>query len=252
MTPRQAKLAHFWIGAKGGMLSGKHIDAMGMSVWLFLYLLRGQTGVNETGSGIFQYGHSITLEQISRDMTEDDHPVKVRTLRNWLTQLRRGGYIYTESHSSHGVSIWIAKAKDKTKKPRVTTKVMGKFAPGFGQEVKEQPPTNGRLSENSPPEGVASQIPELEKPLKNPAITSVLDIPTPKDLIPKNLSNYNNAAAPPLSARFKALGNAKSIPRAQTQKEEDRRRRMLLNQARELIKKYPLRGNDQTQKEASL
>jgi hypothetical protein len=215
----------FWIGAKGGLLDAKHIRAMGPSVWMFLYLLRGQTDIASNGEGIFQYGHPIKLEQVSYDL----NGVRVRTIRKWIARLRREGYIRTEEHSNHGLTFWIAKAKDKTKKPRTAHKVTNKLAAQPARESKELAAQSGREFENSRP------FSDLDSP--QPIENSKFAAPIPKDFIPKNLSYYNNADISP----FSFLGKKKSMPREQSQKEQDARRRMLLRQAEQLASKYASR-----------
>jgi hypothetical protein len=106
----------FWIGAKGGLLDQKHVRKMGSSVWLFLYLLRNQTALNQVGEGVVNYGHPLPLKQVTADL----RGTPARTLRRWVARLRREGYIRTEVHGHGGLTVWIAKGKDKTKKTRLS------------------------------------------------------------------------------------------------------------------------------------
>ena len=133
-TPREVFKENFWIGAKGGLLDMKHVDAMKDAVWFFLYLIRGQTGINQAGEGIFLYGWPVTREQIS----DDFNGLSFETLKRWVGILRDGGYIRTEFHSNHETTFWIAKAKCKTRKMRISTEAArelhAKLQPNSGVE----------------------------------------------------------------------------------------------------------------------
>jgi hypothetical protein len=113
----------FWIGLKGGLLDAKHVDRMGMSVWLFAYLILRQTALNQAGEGIVSYGRPLTLERISSDMKG----VPKGTIRRWIARLRRERYIRTEEHSNRGLTFWIFKGKSKTKVPRIQYEVASKL-----------------------------------------------------------------------------------------------------------------------------
>ena len=236
MTARQAELGQFWIGAKGGLLDKKHYLAMGNAVWLFLYVLRGQTCVDEAGLGIFQYGRPIKLEQISYDFDG----LRISTIKKWLQRLRKGGYIVTESHSNHGLIIWIPKAKDKTLKPRSAHKVTPKVRLDSAQSAEKLRILRGLESDKPKPligpeiqnSGYKSDGNSVQ-PTENAQVAT----PIPKGFITKHLSNYNNASIP----SFSCLGKEKSIPQEKSAKEQDARRRLLLRQAEELQRKYPSR-----------
>jgi len=225
MSPKDS----FWIGAKGGLLEKKHVKKMGQAVWLFLYFLRGQTGVNEAGEGIFQYGHPITLDQISSDFGG----VPTRTIRKWCHRLRRAGYIRIEPHSNRGVTVWVAKGKNKTKKLRVATKLESQL----GLESKKLASQNGREFGNSRPFSVKDSAQAIEA-------TEVAG-PIPKGFIPKTLSYYNKPAAAQTAAGvsfpFTELAKAKSVPQEKSPWEIDTKRRELLTQAEEIKRKYPTR-----------
>ena len=57
----------FWIGAKGGLLDRKHLQAMGEAVWLFLYFLMRQTEINKAGEGVVLYGKPLSRRAIAED-----------------------------------------------------------------------------------------------------------------------------------------------------------------------------------------
>jgi hypothetical protein len=221
MTARRAFLSNFWVGTKGGLLTAKHINRMGSAIWLFQYLLRGQTSVNQHGVGVFQYGHPITLEQIAFDMAEGEDTVPVRTIRKWVARLRRAGYISTEQHSSKGVQFWIANAKDKTKKPRTVTPDVStnvhcgqdKLPSQKGRESIKLPSQKGRKSENSRPFSVT----EILQSVQN----QYFPAPIPKGFTPKSLSYYNkHAATPEISVPESQKQTLEATPSLQEQTEK--------------------------------
>src|SRR5258708_24874275 len=128
-TPAEAFKENFWIGAKGGLLDLKHYLKMRESVWLFLYLLRNQTSLNQDGEGVVNYGHPLRLEDIATDFKG----IAARTIRRWLNRLKAEGYIRTELHSQQGVTFWIAKGKAKTRKVKVTDDSQANVRPMSGQ-----------------------------------------------------------------------------------------------------------------------
>ena len=233
MSPKDS----FWIGAKGGLLDQKHIQKMRMAVWMFMYLLRNQTGLNVGGEGIVSYGHPLTLSTISDDFKGTPQG----TIRRWIVRLRRAGYIRTEEHSNRGLTFWIAKAKSKTKVPRIQHEVTPKVAKNSRAKM------NGRL-ENSRPElsgnqhssrdnlnGSFSQT--ISQFNESQGIGAFSETPTPKGFTSKNPLYYNNASIPVLSL----LGKEKSIPPEKptpSAMQIEARRRMLLRQAEQLAKKY--------------
>ena len=93
---RSAK--HWWGPIWRGLLveeTAKHYKAMGRAVWLYMYLIvhaNRQTGTL----------HRL-LPTISRDMG-----LKVRTIRQWLSVLRKHGYITTVS-TGRALKIMIEK-----------------------------------------------------------------------------------------------------------------------------------------------
>jgi hypothetical protein len=198
----------FWIGAKGGLVEWKHYKRMGKAVWLFLHLLRCQTAVSQHGEGVVYYGHPITLESIRRETKG----FPVRTLKEWAIRLRRQGYIRTEDHGCKGLVFWVLNAKDKTKKATVrhiNAPVGRKAIHGFGQITV--PIGTGVRQFSVPIAARAGQesVPIETKPCPQanriPTVAAESISPTPKVFIPKNLSNYNTAAAAQSAASYPSL-----------------------------------------------
>ena len=205
------------------------------SVWLFLYFLRGQTGMNQAGEGIVNYGHTLTLEQISYDTKG----IRIRTIRRWIARLRREKYIRTEKHSNNGLTIWVLKAKSKTKRQRENSR------PDVATSGKNSRPDVDASQRASRPDVATSKNEGSPKFLDNPGITDFIYSSIPKGFIPKDLSYYNKpAAARDAAVSLSCLGeiqSQKQMPRPMTEKETDQRRRFLLRQGEEMKKKYPMK-----------
>jgi hypothetical protein len=93
------------IGVRAGLVDVKHMERMGMSLWLFLWAVRSQTSKTRDGWGVVLYGRPVTYEHIH---SETGFPV--RTVRRWMDMLTEGGYLRTE-REPHGMKIYIAKEK---------------------------------------------------------------------------------------------------------------------------------------------
>lgn len=100
-----------WIGAKGGLVHEKHRRRMGESLWLFLWLLTRQTGINEAGEGIVLYGRPVPL----RDIEGDTH-FPIGTLHRWQHLLMDQDYIRVENRGQEGTVFWVMNGKDKSKR----------------------------------------------------------------------------------------------------------------------------------------
>lgn len=177
-TPAEVVKENFWIGAKGGLIDLKHYLKMRESVWLFLYLLRNQTSLNQAGEGVVNYGHPLRIRDIAADMKG----IPERTVERWLGRLKREGYIRTENHSNQGITFWIAKGKAKTRKVKVTRE----HAVG----ILNIPPQMAESFENIPPnlaESLPISPPQIVKESEQAVENAALAIPTPKGFISENL-----------------------------------------------------------------
>lgn len=79
---------NWWVHIWGGLIrdvSGKHREAMGQAIWLYLYLLLGANWKN-----------GIVLRKIST--IADQMGSNKRTIYRWLRRLRKNGYIETRSN----------------------------------------------------------------------------------------------------------------------------------------------------------
>lgn len=243
-TARQVFKEAFWIGAKGGLLDQKHIKAMGDAVWLFLYFLRGQTGINEWSEGIFEYGHPITLGKISSDFGGTSR----ETIKRWLAVLKGGDYIRSEFHSNHGTIFWIAKAKDKTKKPRVTASVHRKsthvHANSSGKPARSVENSSGEVPPeflNSSGESPQSRETNLVQSSDNQVFAEIAGDSIPKGSIPKNPFYYNtHAASPNISSLL--METARKLQPQEKPLCLEERQRQLQEQSKAILAKYPDSG----------
>lgn len=214
----------FWIGAKGGLCEEKHYRCMRDSVWLFLWLLARQTGVNEIGEGIVNYGNPLTRVEI-----ENDTGYHERRVENWICLLRRTRYIRTERSGNDGLIFFIQNAKDKSKKRQFQNHVQNSVENSSNGEsgANEESPNLGILEhEVSPKKG--SRIPNggdtyADKANENHTVTQI-----PTTLIPKSLSYSNTDAAANTAAEFspslKNLASQKQMPRVGMSDAEARKR----------------------------
>ncbi len=108
-----------WIGARGGLLAEKHYYAMKDAIWLFQWLLLRQTGLNEMGEGVVNYGHPITRQEITHDTGFADWRIE-----RWTDRLRRTDYIRTERVGNEGLVFFVLEGKHKTKRAREAAKML--------------------------------------------------------------------------------------------------------------------------------
>jgi len=248
-TPAEVHKENFWIGAKGGLVDRKHYLKMGDAVWLFLYLLRNQTGLNQDGEGIVNYGHPITFQQIGDEMKG----FPAATIRRWATTLRCESYIRSEPRGHDGLIFWIAKGKAKTRKVKITHEEARSMEES-AQELRF--PNRANLNGDGFPRRAdlhterPAPRPELNgegaiktlQILTNEYRTDVLETPTSKGPISESLSNYNKDAAAQTAADVSSLPSkaARQMqpPRRMNQEELDERRRLLLRQSEEIQARY--------------
>lgn len=237
-TPAEVVKENFWIGAKGGLIDLKHYLKMRESVWLFLYLLRNQTSLNQAGEGVINYGHPLRIQDISIE----SKGIPCRTIERWLCRLRREGYIRTEYHSNQGITFWIAKGKDKTRKVKITQEQAAR--------ILNSPPQMAERFSNSPPDMAGSSTispPHFVKESEQPVESTALAIPTPKGFTPESPSYYNKDAgahyAPLSSLPLQEILRKIQTPVRSSQADLDEARRKLLLQAEEIKRKYPSKSS---------
>jgi hypothetical protein len=248
-APEEVHKENFWIGAKGGLVDRKHYLNMGDAIWLFLYLLRNQTGLNQHGEGIVNYGHPKTFQQIGDEMKG----FPATTIRRWASTLRRESYIRSEDRGHGGLIFWIAKGKAKTRKVKITHEEAlsmqesaqklqrSRRASLNGEGLSPRANLNGKsISPRAELDG--ERAPKNSKVVMNEFLAEIFGEPTPKGSTSESLSNYNKHAAAQTAADVSSLlrETAKKLqpPRRTSQAELDEKRRLLLRQGEYLKAKY--------------
>lgn len=152
---------------------------MGEAIWLFLWLLMRQTGVNEAGEGLVLYGKTVRLADISADTG-----FPIGTLHRWGELLADQDYIRIEVESGKGSAYFILNAKRKTSGKLSRNRKEGENTVSTSGNEK------GQIDSRS---GNAVSISGNEIEVKSQQSKGVSKKAT--TLIPKSLSNYNKASA---------------------------------------------------------
>ena len=97
----------FFIEVTNNLLDPKHHEAMGDSVWLFMWLLDKITSIDEDGVGKVLGGKPIRFDEIKKELS-----LSRRTYADWIKKLRDAGYIGT-IRAPNGLSIKVKKAKKR-------------------------------------------------------------------------------------------------------------------------------------------
>lgn len=93
----------YGIEIKNNLLEGKHIEAMGASVWLYMWYIDKMTSVGEDGTGLVLGGKPIIFED------DVDLGIPRRTYFRWLAILRKAGYVNTK-RTPKGIVVSVNKA----------------------------------------------------------------------------------------------------------------------------------------------
>ena len=227
----RSRKENFWIGAKGGLLDRKHLDAMGEAVWLFLWCLLRQTQVNDAGEGVVMYGNPMSRKAIS----EDTGGWPEWKIKRWTARLIEKGYIRAARAGNDGLIFFIKKAKTKAKNPKPDTLY-------FPVQCKQVGTESHRLEGQVGTELSPSRH-ESAPTYGNNSSKNQRDASFPTTLIPKSLSNYNTEPlARSARSSLSSLAREKQMPRAKSQAELDERRRELRLQGEEVKRKYPAKG----------
>lgn len=95
----------FYISIKNDLLEKKHFDAMGSSVWLYMWLIDKVTSISEDGVGKVLGGKPIKHEDF-----KDNLDLNRRTYIRYVQQLEEAGYI-TTLRTPYGLVFHVTKAK---------------------------------------------------------------------------------------------------------------------------------------------
>lgn len=94
----------FYISVKNDLLEPKHIQNMGESVWLYMWLLDKMTSVNDNGEGKILGNQPVTYALIQEELG-----IPERTYTRWVAKLKQFGYINT-LRTPHGLCYVVNKA----------------------------------------------------------------------------------------------------------------------------------------------
>ena len=97
----------FYIEITNNLLDPKHIEKMGSSVWLFMWLLDKMTSINEDGIGKVLGGKPVVYSEVKEDLG-----ISERTYRRWTDTLREEKYI-TTIKAPYGLIFNVNKAKKR-------------------------------------------------------------------------------------------------------------------------------------------
>lgn len=122
----------FGIYVKNNLLEAKHIEAMGESVWLYMWFLDKMTSVNENGLGKVLGGKPITHAMVAIDLGIDE-----RRYQRWIKRLRESSYIKT-LRTPYGLSITVLKAEKIFKKRSDKNVISKKLKKSDTTKVSEQ------------------------------------------------------------------------------------------------------------------
>jgi hypothetical protein len=229
MKPKEC----FWSGLKGGIFEQKHFRAMGNALWLFGWLCMRQSQINESGDGLPHYGNPLTFKEIS-----DDTGFSRRTIEKWAAVLSRTGYIHTKRIGNSGAIFFIHKAKSKAKN---SNRSDGMQMHSTSNAIAEpQVPANGRTPKQQVPANEGGRPRPLEYTQADKSVDFQNDAPITNTLNSKSLSNYNtDAASPEIHSLMRKAARELQPPRQSSEAELDERRRLLLKQSEEMLRRFP-------------
>jgi hypothetical protein len=167
----------FGIYVKNNLLEPKHVENMGESIWLYLWLLDKMTSVNENGIGKVLGG-----QPVSAGMLQDELGLSERTYRRWVDKLRSTGYIRT-LRTPYGLVITVSKAEKIFSKKRAATSGTSK--------VKEERPQMAEKSEPVRPKVAKRSAISAASPAKSGTSNKTIQDNT------KTIQNTTNVVEPP-------------------------------------------------------
>lgn len=94
----------FGIEIKNNLLEPKHIEHMGVAVWLYMWLIDKMTSIDEDGVGKVLGGKPIKFEEVGEELG-----TSMRTYRRWLSILSKEGYVNTKQ-TPYGLILSVNKA----------------------------------------------------------------------------------------------------------------------------------------------
>lgn len=124
----------FEVGIREGLIDQKHFEAMGHSIWLYLWVIRRNT--DRRGGGKFVWGGKpTTYAEISKDSG-----FPVRRVRFWLDRLRKFGYVFVHHTNYSKMRIEINKAKKFKNRKGKTGNLFAEIPVDKSVEMSEKRP----------------------------------------------------------------------------------------------------------------
>lgn len=131
----------FGIEIKNDLLDPKHVEAMDIAVWLYMWCLDKMTSINEEGIGLVLGGKPIKFDDVV------ELGISLRTYRRWVKILENAGYI-NSTRKPNGLILSVNKAHKWFNK--------GYAKNGTSQKTSDVPNLSERSAENG-----TSDVPEL-------------------------------------------------------------------------------------------
>lgn len=120
---------------KNNLLEPKHVDNMGASVWLFMWLNDKVTSITEEQIGVVLGGKPVKYEEIKKELG-----ISKNTYTRWLDKLLEYPYIRAD-RTPYGIRFQVLKAFKHFKKritinKESTSPQTGNLGPDFGESNK--------------------------------------------------------------------------------------------------------------------
>jgi len=166
----------FGIDIKNNLLDPKHVDNMGQSVWLYMWLVDKMTSVNEKSIGKVLGGKPVKYEEVNKNLgiSQDQYTA-------WIDKLLLYPYIQA-TRTPHGIIFNVLKAKKRFRKKSESQNesFREKSESNTFREKSESNKTDAEDSTiDSAPEGAGGK-PVGEKKQKKPGFTCLEDFFKPK------------------------------------------------------------------------
>jgi hypothetical protein len=99
----------FGIEIKNDLLDPKHVEQMGVSVWLYMWLIDHITSVSEAGVGLVLGGKPVKFEEVKKELG-----ISPDTYTRWIDKLAEYPYIKA-TRTPYGIVFQVLKAHKRFK-----------------------------------------------------------------------------------------------------------------------------------------
>jgi hypothetical protein len=216
-----------------GILEPKHREKIGPALWEFLWCIN-RTTKEPGGVGFVLGGKPVTYEEIA-----EEFGIPKRTARRHILRLARNGYIIL-IRTPHGYSIRVPNSCKFPDKPK--TAILS------GQKWPLSLAKNGHSGDKNGHSKKSKKFEEVvDKEVEESAAAKTAPLATPLSPLKKNetatLTPSEKETATPVLTFIAPLAKRKSIPQERTNRELDERRRLLIKQREDVLRKYPTNAN---------